>query len=227
MIDMHAHILPCADHGSQSVGMSLTLVDAAISAGIDTIVATPHFYLNSADSLHRMLKRREEGLAALSGAMSSEQKAKCRILSGSEVNLRLGLSGFDLKELCIEGTDVMLLEMPTDVKWGSWVYNEISAIMEQQHIRPLIAHIDRYPEAQIRELFEYFPLYAQINAEAIASVFSRKRILRYFKAGIVWAIGSDVHRSASSYAVFQKCQKYIGDYLAQTQRRSELLIGGK
>ena len=51
MIDMHTHILPGADHGSRSVEMSLSLIDAALSVGIDKIVATPHFYLSSGDSV--------------------------------------------------------------------------------------------------------------------------------------------------------------------------------
>lgn len=40
-VDFHSHILPKADHGSESVEMSLMQLYCAEKAGVDTIVATP------------------------------------------------------------------------------------------------------------------------------------------------------------------------------------------
>ena len=58
MIDFHAHILPGADHGSDGLETSLRQLALAEEAGVDTIVATPHFYPQS-DSFSEFLRRRE------------------------------------------------------------------------------------------------------------------------------------------------------------------------
>lgn len=42
MIDIHSHILPGVDDGSQSLDESLELLEIAADSGVHTIVATPH-----------------------------------------------------------------------------------------------------------------------------------------------------------------------------------------
>ena len=42
MIDIHSHILPGVDDGSQSMDESLELLEIAADSGVHTIVATPH-----------------------------------------------------------------------------------------------------------------------------------------------------------------------------------------
>ena len=42
MRDMHCHILPAVDDGSQSLEMSLQMLDAARAAGVTSMVCTPH-----------------------------------------------------------------------------------------------------------------------------------------------------------------------------------------
>ncbi|KAB8133084.1 tyrosine protein phosphatase [Gracilibacillus oryzae] len=42
MIDIHCHILPGLDDGAKNVDESIQMANAAVSQGIDTIIATPH-----------------------------------------------------------------------------------------------------------------------------------------------------------------------------------------
>ena len=42
MRDMHCHILPAVDDGSQSLEMSPQMLDAAKAAGATSMVCTPH-----------------------------------------------------------------------------------------------------------------------------------------------------------------------------------------
>ena len=42
MIDIHCHILPGIDDGPKDLEGSLEMARAAVSAGITTVVATPH-----------------------------------------------------------------------------------------------------------------------------------------------------------------------------------------
>ncbi len=225
MIDMHTHILPGADHGSRSVEMSLSLIDAALSVGIDRIVATPHFYLSSGDSVSSFLENRKRACERLLPALG-DRAEKFGLYLGAEVNLRLGLSEIDgLEKLCIGGTNIMLLEMPLDKTWRDWVFNEVSFILDRHKIHPVIAHIDRYEPSQVAKLFDYFPLMAQINAESLMPFFRRRKVLRYFDEGLVYALGSDVHRSEDVYVCYEKALNIIGhDRMSRVNARSSRIL---
>lgn len=225
MIDMHSHILPGADHGSESLEMSLMLIDAALSVGIDKIVATPHFYLSSGKSIKGFLEIREAAFKRLASGMG-DRADKAGIYLGSEVNLRFGLSHQDgLERLCIGGSDIILLEMPLDKVWREWVFNEVSEICDRLKLRPIIAHIDRYEPSQVEKLFDYFPLMAQINVSSVVPFLRRRRTLRYFDEGYVYALGSDAHRSCDVYDMYKKAVKIIGEGMDSIEHRSNRLLG--
>ena len=115
MIDFHAHILPNADHGSKNIETSFKQVSLARRAGISTIVATPHFYMNS-DTLEDFIKRRDESYNELIEALRGTALEDIRIIKASEVNLQVDLFQLkDLKPLCIENTNYMLLELAQNI----------------------------------------------------------------------------------------------------------------
>lgn len=224
MIDMHAHILPGVDHGSQSCKMSLTLLDRAQAVGVDTVVATPHFYLSEGHTVASFLERRQAGFDRLNTAMERSGKYM-KIIPAAEVTLCLGLSEIDLTKLCITGTDTLLLEMPSLSRWSDWAYNEISLIQSRFDIKLLIAHIDRYRADEIERLFDLFKLRAQINCSSVCSYFTRKKIRKFIDMGIVHALGSDAHRSPASYDDVAGCAKYLSrEILAQIDVRSRALL---
>ncbi len=69
MIDIHTHVLPGIDDGSESMEMSLALISSALEGGTEAIIATPHccrgVFDNYAgeelqkrwDDLHRAVRR--------------------------------------------------------------------------------------------------------------------------------------------------------------------------
>ena len=46
MIDWHSHVLPQMDDGSKSAEESLAMLKMQSEQGVDTVIATPHFYAN-------------------------------------------------------------------------------------------------------------------------------------------------------------------------------------
>ena len=44
LIDIHAHILPGIDDGARTIEESIEMAAMAVSQGIKTIIATPHYY---------------------------------------------------------------------------------------------------------------------------------------------------------------------------------------
>ncbi|MBR6529107.1 MAG: capsular polysaccharide biosynthesis protein, partial [Firmicutes bacterium] len=68
IIDFHSHLLPCVDHGSQSIEESIEMLRIMKSQGIDAVVATPHFYADE-EFPEEFLKRRKVGAENLMKAI--------------------------------------------------------------------------------------------------------------------------------------------------------------
>lgn len=47
VIDFHSHILPGIDDGSRNVETSIGMLRMCKEHGVDTMIATPHFYADS------------------------------------------------------------------------------------------------------------------------------------------------------------------------------------
>ena len=106
IVDFHAHILPGADHGSDSVETSLKQLTLAKNASVNTIIATPHFYPH-VHSVEEFLKIRNQAYISLESAKEADMP---KIILGAEVLLCVGidrLAGID--KLCIEGTKTILI----------------------------------------------------------------------------------------------------------------------
>ena len=46
MIDIHTHILPQIDDGSSSIEETIKMLNMLVEQDVDTVVATPHFYID-------------------------------------------------------------------------------------------------------------------------------------------------------------------------------------
>ena len=109
MIDFHSHFLPGIDDGSDSVETSIAMLNAWYSQGIKEICATPHFYAEH-NTPERFITRRNKAFAMVQDATKNELQ---NVRLGAEVLFFDGISRYDgLHDLCLEGTDLLLLEMP-------------------------------------------------------------------------------------------------------------------
>ena len=72
-----------------------------------------------------------------------------------------------LRDLCIEGTDIILLEMPFE-QWNVGQYRDVLDIINRMHLRIVLAHIERYePLQKDRSVWDEIislPLTLQMNA---------------------------------------------------------------
>ena len=77
----------------------------------------------------------------------------------------------------------------------------------------VLAHIDRYIKSRESEIDALLAMgaKAQINAESLTSIFSRKRLMPYIEAGVVCALGSDLHgENVKEYKPLTEAARYIG-----------------
>ena len=121
--DFHSHVLPGIDDGSSCVEESIAMLQAARQQGIDRIIATPHFYANY-DSPEHFLRKRDEAEALLREEMVKYDDLP-ELMIGAEVYYFRVLSESEyLRQLCIRGTDCILVEMMSS-PWPDSVYHEL------------------------------------------------------------------------------------------------------
>lgn len=218
MLDFHAHVLPGADHGSDGMQTSLRQLALAEQAGIDVLIATPHYYPLEND-FERFLHRRESCCRAL----MAEYQGPIRILAGAEVHMCVGLDHLEgVEKLCVPGTNVMLCELPFR-GYPSGLTDTFVRLADERGIRPVLAHVDRYDPRIINNLFE-LGLVGQLNAEPFGHVFYRRKLLPWIDRGNIVAFGSDIHGTAVGYSVYRKAVDYLGPRFDEIERRVRELL---
>ncbi len=192
MIDFHSHILPEMDDGSQSVEESLALLSLLAEQGIKKVVATPHFYAND-ESVETFLERRRASYEKLKAAYSSDLPA---LVLGAEVKYYQGISRMEnLNALCIEGTNLLLLEMSAS-RWTDYTMREIHELSRRGNLQIILAHVERYIGLQsraVRDQLEESDILMQVNADLFSSFIRRRKALKLLGEQRIHLIGSDCH----------------------------------
>lgn len=196
MIDWHSHVLPAVDDGSRDVGESLAMLGALARQGVDTVVATPHFYADE-ERVDSFLARRETAYKILT---EQTKNSGIRILRGAEVRYYPGISRLEgLSRLTLEDGGLLLLEMPM-ARWTDHTLRELTEISGRQGIRLILAHIERYVSLQERGTMERLlgeGILMQVNASFFERLGSRRKAIRLLKEGYIHFLGSDCHNTTT------------------------------
>lgn len=174
MIDFHTHVLPGIDDGSRDIGMTERMLEMEKEQGVTHIYATPHFYAHRR-SVQQFVERREGALAKVRELLARREDLP-EITAGAEVYYFRGMGKAEqLSELCIQGTDILLLEMPFE-QWHSEQYRDVVDIIKKRHLRVVLAHIERYEGLQkntgVWEDIMDLPLTIQMNAGSFITGFT-------------------------------------------------------
>jgi len=166
MIDFHTHILPGIDDGSRDIDMTERMLLMEKEQGVSHIYATPHFYAHRR-SVQQFLERRQGALDKVNKLLEKRDDLP-KITVGAEVYYFQGMGRAEhLPELCIEGTDILLLEMPFD-QWTRDNLRDVTDIINRRNLRIVLAHIERYEQFQHhKEVWNEIinmPLTIQMNA---------------------------------------------------------------
>ncbi len=201
MIDFHTHVLPGIDDGSRDIHMTRDMLMLEKEQGVDLVVATPHFYAHRT-RVDQFLKKRENALNKVM-ALKPEALDLPEIKVGAEVYYFTGIGRAEhIKELSIQGTDYMLLELPFR-PWDREVLDDIRELRRRQHLKVILAHVERYRELQKdKGLYEDVLDQAdiiQMNAGSFieASFLKRRHLLKIADSGRKLIIGSDCHNTTT------------------------------
>ncbi len=214
LLDFHSHVLPRIDDGSRSVAESVKMLEMLKSQGIATVVATPHFDADEV-SLDDFLARRGRALAELVESVTEDMP---RVKLGAEVSYYPGISRLErLRELCIDGTRLLLLEMPMG-KWDKYVVDELVNLSSSRRVIPIVAHIERCLTYQDKRLLEKLVLndvLLQINASFVINISTRRRAIGLLKKGLVQLLGSDCHGATERPPEIGEAYRVIYDRLGE------------
>ena len=215
IVDFHSHILPGADHGSDSLDTSLWQLNCAVNYGVSRIVATPHFYPHR-HNLDTFVKRRDEAFMCLKEKMPKD------------VTVRLGAEAFicprfeelpNIEKLFISGTNTLLLELPFDEFEKSYI--DTVATLKSRGVDVVIAHADRY-DAKIVEYMIHAGARLQLNSNSLVGLFRRKEVIKWVKDKQVIAMGSDIHgHSISHYKSFSQAIRRLGHHMDYIKAESD------
>ena len=239
MIDFHTHILPGIDDGSRDIDMTMAMLEAERDMGVTHIYATPHFYAHR-KSVSTFLSRRDNALAEVRQILSKRTDLPT-ITEGAEVYYFTGISRAEhLPDLCIAGTDILLLEMPF-AQWTGDMTRAVDDLIRKRKLRIVLAHVERYERFQKdrsawHRIIE-MPLTLQMNAESFIETGSwlrpshgHKLCMRLIEEHENCIIGSDCHNMtdrkpniADARAVIE--QKAGAERLEQIDRYTHELLG--
>lgn len=212
MTDFHSHLLPEIDDGSRNVKESLAMLDLLSQQSIHRVVATPHFYAND-ESVSEFLSRRQESYEKLSQYVTDEMP---EIVQGAEVRYYEGISRMkDLKSLCVQGTRLLLLEMP-ERRWSDYTLRELSDIASDGRIHLVLAHIERCMNFQNKSTFYGLlqnDVLFQVNASYVNGFFSQRKAMKLLKRCEIHFIGSDCHNMTERAPDIGRAYKTIGNKL--------------
>lgn len=228
MIDWHSHFLPGMDDGSRDVKESTMLLKMQAEQGVHLAIATPHFYAND-ETVDSFLDRRRKTYEELEPHLSRETP---KVLLGAEVRYYQGISRMaDLKKLCIQGSKVLLLEMPM-CRWTEYMLRELLELADLGGVRLMLAHVERYLPLQNTRVWDQLlqrGVLMQVNAGFFESVWTKAKALALLRRGNIHALGSDCHSITARPPEIDKayrciCRKLGEDYLRQMDEFGQDLL---
>ena len=216
MIDIHSHILPNVDDGSDSLKTSLALVIDEIKNDVDKIILTPHNKSGRYDMPKEELIKR---FNAFKGEVENNN-LNVKLYLGQEVyvcdEFYKKLENSEL--LTINDTKYLFIEfnyyMETDI------VKHVASIIKRGYV-PVIAHVERYEYLDWHVLYDLKMMGALIQINSSCFIGNKnKRLYKNALNGIsencVDFIASDIHAKRKSYfkKAYKKISKLFGKEVA-------------
>ena len=213
-IDLHSHILPQLDDGSDSVEMSLAMLRREAEQGVDVVCATSHYYAKY-NSIPAFCERRAEAMERLSSVLTAELP---RVLPAAEVAYFPHMEEQDLTPLCIQGTRTLMLEMPF-ADWTGLQLETVEALVLDCRYDVVLVHPERFcfsksNRHKLEKLAE-LPIGLQINAGSLLRWGTRRLALDLLQMAQYPLLGSDCHNLTSRPPNLKEGRKVVMQKLGE------------
>lgn len=206
MIDIHTHILPVVDDGSQSYDTSVEMLKVMEDCGVTDVIITPHYREIFQNTKQNLVDEFEKF------------KYKTKEL-GIGVNLYLGQEIYysnraksllsENKLLTLNNSEYVLIEL------NNFYETDVSDVLFELKLlglKVIFAHIERVRYLTIEKLekLKNAGAFFQVNAEAVLGkngLKIKKQIKRLFNKNLVDFVSSDYHENRKYY--FHKAREYV------------------
>ena len=207
MIDFRSHVLPDMDDGATDVEMSVAMLAMEKRQGVDTVIATPHFYMGE-DSVRSFLERRSRRYEQLQPCLNDDLP---QLRLGAEVLAWQGMSETDLRPLCMEDTDLLLVEFPF-ATMPYWLVEELEKIIVEQRLTLILAHLERYmpfySQRDVQALCE-LPDVIQLNSQSLTGGLALRRLGKWLPAVERVVLGTDMHNLTDRAPCMDKAMRTL------------------
>ena len=229
MIDIHSHILPGIDDGSQTWEESLKMARMAAADGIRLMAATPHLYQGKVVD-HQKLNKKEVILDHIQQFKEklAEEEIDLEIVPGCDIPLCLEFLQLldDDQVLTInDGKRYLLLELP-DTSFPP-ATEEICFSLKSKGVTPIITHPERQfiiqemPE-KLTRLLELGCL-AQLTSSSLLEGFGR-RVAKFarqlVKKGYIHLLATDAHNTKSRPPLLRQAVEELTGLVGEERARA-------
>lgn len=195
-VDMHSHLIPGIDDGSQSLEESVALVRRLEGYGLRKLITTPHvmteFYKNTPEIIHSGLERLKEELVKENISIEIGAAAEYYL---DEIFLERITNG---DKLLTFGKNHVLVETGFMSKPGMLLESFFQ--LEMAGYQPVLAHPERYlylhQDMELLESMVDRNINFQLNLLSITGYYSKpvkKFAEKLIDEGLVKLVGTDCH----------------------------------
>jgi len=212
VIDMHNHILPGVDDGSQSMETTLKMIRIAAEEGITHMLATPHFKKGHHNASPATVRK----LVADVQALADENDLNLTILGGNEVMYFSDMEeAFEAGQLnTMNGSNYLLIEFYPDDDYAR-IRRGVETV-QSLGLHPILAHVERFlplrKDPRLIEEIKGRGALIQVNASSIdgSQGFGTKQFCKkLLKQRLVDFVGTDAHHYESRAPRMKNCVEYL------------------
>lgn len=211
-VDMHCHILPGIDDGSQSMKSTMKMLQIAAECGTTHMVATPHYKKGHHNASPETIKRLIEEVQQA----AAEHDIPIKFYPGNEIMFFSDLEEvYDAGKIqTMNGTQYLLVEFYPDED-----YSRIRRGMETVQslgLHPVLAHVERFLALRkdldkVEELKDMGVL-IQTNASSVVGgqgFGTKQYVKKLLKNELIDLVGTDAHHYERRTPEMGKCAEYL------------------
>lgn len=222
IFDIHTHILPGVDDGSDSMKTTMGMLKMAYNQGVRAVMATPH------GSASRVSPTQCRSLLEKVQEQAQQKFPDLKLYLGEEIFYSRGCIEHlnNGKLLPMTGTSYVLTEFPYSISYRE-LYSAVRELVWARY-RPILAHIERYRclrESDCTEELSESGAYLQINFSSIGGSClngTTRWCRRQLTGGRIHFLGSDMHNLGSRRPELGKALEWMERHLEEDYLREIL-----
>lgn len=220
MIDIHAHILPGLDDGSDRTLTSLRMAELAVRSGVTDLIATPHanqrgrFENYASEELRARFQRLKEAVG--------REKLDLRLHLGMEVYATSNMADLyrDGKLLTLAGSRYLLMEF--GFHDDAYYMDRVLRDVLNTGVTPILAHPERYKALQslpdIMVDWVCSGVHMQINKGSLSGFFGKESFrlaVTMLDHDLASFIASDAHRADQRTPVLADAYRWVASHYSE------------